>query len=162
MSFKNKKYMNKKTIKRNSLKTADSLFIFRSFSESSDVSVESRFSPLGKSFILYLQWYPESTDQGGHQFLGLQEENSEYWTLTCLGFFFGLLHSAYGILVPQLGIQPTHAPAVEVQILNYWTAREISNIDFFISECLENIVEFFWISIYSSLNTYLMRTMLFE
>lgn len=39
---------------------------------------------LGVSFILYIQWYPKITDPGGHQFPGLQEDNSECWTLTAL------------------------------------------------------------------------------
>ena len=43
-----------------------------------------------------------------------------------LFFFFSLLHlEACGILVPQPGIKPT-PPAMEVQSLNYWTAREVS------------------------------------
>ena len=95
--------MIKKTIKWNLLKTANSLlFIFWSFSESSDVSMQSRFSSLGMSFILYLQWYPKSTDQGGHQFLGL------LWILNIDLFgFFWLLRAAYGILVSQLPIDPS-------------------------------------------------------
>lgn len=96
------------------------------------------------------RWSPASRFTGGE--LGMLN-------IDLIGGFW-LLHAACGILVPQLGIEATHAPAVEVQILNCWTAREISNIDFFISECLENIVAFFWISIYSILNTYLMRRML--
>ena len=41
--------------------------------------------------------------------------------LNCL---FWLHLKACGILVPQLGIKPT-PPAVEAQILNYWTTREV-------------------------------------
>ena len=37
---------------------------------------------------------------------------------------FWLHLEAHGILAPQLGIKPT-PPAVEAQILNYWTTREV-------------------------------------
>ena len=39
-------------------------------------------------------------------------------------FFFWLHHAAYGILVPQPGIEPT-PPAMEVWSLNHWIAREV-------------------------------------
>ena len=38
--------------------------------------------------------------------------------------FFFFCHTAYKILVPQPGIKST-LPAVEVQSLNHWTAREV-------------------------------------
>ena len=40
-----------------------------------------------------------------------------------MGFFFWPCHAAYGILVPQPGIEPV-PPAVEVRSPNHWTARE--------------------------------------
>ena len=50
--------------------------------------------------------------------------------LSCLVSFW--LHTvACGILVPQPGIKPV-TPAVEAQILNHWTTREISQMSFFI------------------------------
>ena len=39
--------------------------------------------------------------------------------------FFWWCHSAYGILVPQPGIEPA-PPALKVQSLDNWTAREVS------------------------------------
>ena len=39
-------------------------------------------------------------------------------------FFFWPYHAACGILVPRSGIKPV-LPAVEVQSLNHWTAREV-------------------------------------
>ena len=39
-------------------------------------------------------------------------------------FFFQLCHAAYGILVPQPGIEPMPS-ALGAQILNYWTIREV-------------------------------------
>ena len=39
-------------------------------------------------------------------------------------FFFWSLCSAYGILVPQPGIEPM-SPAVQVWSLNHWTLREV-------------------------------------
>ena len=41
----------------------------------------------------------------------------------CLFVCFWPHHEAYGILVPQLGIEPV-PPAVEARSLNHWTARE--------------------------------------
>ena len=38
--------------------------------------------------------------------------------------FFWPYHGAYGILVPQPGIDPA-PPAVNARNLSYWTAREI-------------------------------------
>ena len=40
---------------------------------------------------------------------------------------FLLRHAAYGILVPQQGIELV-PPAVEAQSLNHWVIREIPNI----------------------------------
>ena len=44
---------------------------------------------------------------------------------------FWLHNVACGILVPQPGIKPV-TPAVEAQILNHWTTREISQMSFFV------------------------------
>ena len=41
-------------------------------------------------------------------------------------FFFWLHCAAFGILVPQQGIEPA-PPAVEAQSLNHWTTREVPN-----------------------------------
>ena len=51
----------------------------------------------------------------------------------CLFLFFGfwLCSTAYGILVPQLGIEPM-PPAVEVYSPNHWIARE-----FYGGKCLD-------------------------
>ena len=38
--------------------------------------------------------------------------------------FFDLCRMAYGILVPQSGMEPI-PPTVEAQSPNYWTAREL-------------------------------------
>ena len=38
--------------------------------------------------------------------------------------FLGLGDTAYGILVPYLGIEPV-PPAVKAQSLNHWTMREV-------------------------------------
>ena len=43
-------------------------------------------------------------------------------------FFFWLHHTACGILVPQLEIEPT-PPALEGWSLNHWTIREVALID---------------------------------
>ena len=40
-------------------------------------------------------------------------------------FFFWLCHKAYGVLVPQSGIESV-PPALKVQSFNHWTAREVS------------------------------------
>ena len=40
-------------------------------------------------------------------------------------YFFWLHRASCGILVPQLGIEPT-PPTVEVRSLNHWDAREVS------------------------------------
>ena len=45
---------------------------------------------------------------------------------------FWLPCGAHGILVPQLGIEPT-IPAVELHSLNHWTAREVPPSSFLIS-----------------------------
>ena len=39
-------------------------------------------------------------------------------------FIFWLHHAAFGILVPQPGIEPS-PPALEAQSLNHWTTREV-------------------------------------
>ena len=50
-----------------------------------------------------------------------------------LSFFFRPHHTAWGILVPQPGIKP--APlAVEAQILNHRTTREVRVSFFFMTE----------------------------
>lgn len=53
---------------------------------------------------------------------------------SCILFFW--LHcEAYGVLVPQSAIKsilpPTPPPAVEVGILNHWTAKKVLTIVFF-------------------------------
>ena len=45
-------------------------------------------------------------------------------------FFFGLHHAAFGILVPQPGIESI-TPAEEIQSLNHWTTRQVPMINFF-------------------------------
>ena len=60
-------------------------------------------------------------------------EPKGYWRL-CLGpgrapqgedfFFFGGEATAYGILIPQPGIEPMR-PAMEAQTPNHWTTREV-------------------------------------
>ena len=42
-------------------------------------------------------------------------------------FFFWLLHRAFGILVPRLGIKPV-PPVVGTWILSQWTASEVQSI----------------------------------
>ena len=44
-------------------------------------------------------------------------------------FFLWLYHAAYRILVPQTRIKPV-PPAVEMQSLNHWTAREVPSPHF--------------------------------
>ena len=43
--------------------------------------------------------------------------------------FFWLHRAAFGLLVPQPGIEPV-PPALEVQSLNHWTAREVPTSTF--------------------------------
>ena len=51
-------------------------------------------------------------------------------------FFFGWHRVAYGILVPQAGIEPT-SPAVEVWSPNHWSDREVPLVSghFFMIHC---------------------------
>ena len=54
--------------------------------------------------------------------------------------FFGVFwlhHTACGILVPQLGIEPT-PPVLEVQSLNHWTAREVPMPTFSMGKLINN------------------------
>ena len=48
----------------------------------------------------------------------------KYSICCCLFGFFWPCHVACGILVPRPGTEPV-PPAVEVQSLNHWTAREV-------------------------------------
>ena len=52
--------------------------------------------------------------------------------LTPVFFFFWLLPAAYGILVPQPGMEPGPS-AVKTQSPNHWTAREVPH------PCLYNL-----------------------
>ena len=51
--------------------------------------------------------------------------------------FFFFLATACGILVPRPGIRPV-SPALEKQCLNLWTAREVHDLQFFITIVLHN------------------------
>ena len=53
-------------------------------------------------------------------------------------FFVWPHHTAFGILVPQTGIEPV-LPALKVQDLNHWTTREVQGgytVDLFSSPYL--------------------------
>ena len=61
----------------------------------------------------------------GKQREGMAEYQQQ---VSILGGGFGGAHcAACGILVPHPGIEPT-PPAVEVQSLNRWTAREVPQV----------------------------------
>ena len=57
----------------------------------------------------------------GSSFVDQGRGRIQYVVKTLCVFF---CHTAYKILVPQPGIKPA-LPAVEVQSLNHWTAREV-------------------------------------
>ena len=48
-------------------------------------------------------------------------------TFNALASFFWLCHLAYGLLVPQPRTAPV-SPAMELQSLNHWTAREVPSL----------------------------------
>ena len=54
-----------------------------------------------------------------------REANSPHLRPFLLKNFFGQTQEAFGNFVPGSGIQPVPS-AVEVQSLNYWTAKEVS------------------------------------
>jgi len=53
-----------------------------------------------------------------------QASQSREWGKISFFFLFWPHHAACGILVPQPGVEPA-PPALEVQSLNYWIAREV-------------------------------------
>ena len=61
----------------------------------------------------------------------LREGIQKKWQSTSWEDFFGggegASHMAYGILVPQSGIEP-RSPAGETQSPNHWTAREFPKL----------------------------------
>ena len=68
--------------------------------------------------------------------------NSAWNVLSCLEAFVTLVllllyfaHTACGILIPWPGVEPV-SPALEVQSLNHWTAREIPHLFFSENFCI--------------------------
>ena len=54
---------------------------------------------------------------------------SDSTTVVCVLLFIFILGrahgAAYGILVPQPGIELTEPPALQAQSLNHWTSKEV-------------------------------------